>query len=54
VRLGVVYTVAITLLALATPISVQVLINSVAFTAAPVPLWTLAGSCCCCCYASPG
>ncbi|MEW9856415.1 ABC transporter ATP-binding protein [Novosphingobium sp. M1R2S20] len=42
VRLGLVYTVAITLLALATPISVQVLINSVAYTAAPTQLWTLA------------
>lgn len=43
VRLGLVYTVAISLLALATPISVQLLINSVAFTAAPTSLWTLAG-----------
>jgi putative ABC transport system ATP-binding protein len=43
VRLGLVYTVAITLLALATPISVQVLINSVAYTAAPTQLWTLSG-----------
>lgn len=42
VRLGIVYTAAITLLALATPISVQLLINSVAYTAAPVQLWTLA------------
>ena len=33
VRLGLVYTVAISLLALATPISVQLLINSVANTA---------------------
>ena len=41
VRLGIVYTAAITLLALATPISVQLLINSVAYTAAPVQLWTL-------------
>lgn len=43
VRLGIVYTVAISLLSLATPISVQVLINSVANTALPAPLWTLAG-----------
>ncbi|HEX8383242.1 MAG TPA: ABC transporter ATP-binding protein [Sphingomonas sp.] len=43
VRLGIVYTVAISLLSLATPISVQLLINSVASTALPAPLWTLAG-----------
>ena len=43
VRLGLVYTVAISLLSLATPISVQLLINSVANTALPAPLWTLAG-----------
>jgi putative ABC transport system ATP-binding protein len=43
VRLGLVYTVAITLLALATPISVQLLISSVLYTAAPPQLWTLAG-----------
>lgn len=43
IRLGLVYTVAISLLALATPISVQLLINSVAFTALPAPLWTLSG-----------
>lgn len=43
VRLGVVYTVAISLLALATPISVQLLINSVANTAMPAPLWALSG-----------
>ena len=43
VRLGLVYTVAISLLSLATPISVQLLINSVASTALPAPLWTLAG-----------
>ena len=43
VRIGIVYTVAITLLSLATPISVQVLINSVARTSLPAPLWTLSG-----------
>lgn len=43
VRLGLVYTVAISLLALATPISVQLLINSVANTAMPAPLWALSG-----------
>lgn len=43
VRLGLVYTVAIGLLSLATPISVQLLINSVAYIAMPAPLWTLAG-----------
>ncbi len=43
IRLGVVYTIAISLLSLATPISVQLLINSVAFTALPAPLWTLSG-----------
>ena len=43
VRLGLVYTVAITLLSLATPISVQMLINSVAYTAARAQLWTLVG-----------
>lgn len=43
VRLGLVYTVAISLLALATPISVQLLINSVANTALPAPLWALSG-----------
>ncbi|MES2498198.1 MAG: ABC transporter ATP-binding protein [Pseudomonadota bacterium] len=42
-RLAAVYGVAISLLSLATPISVQVLINSVAHTALPAPLWTLAG-----------
>ena len=41
VRLGIVYTVAISLLSLATPISVQLLINSVANTAMPAPLWAL-------------
>ncbi|MFD1104976.1 ABC transporter ATP-binding protein [Sphingobium olei] len=43
VRLGIIYTVAISLLALATPISVQLLINSVANTALPAPLWALSG-----------
>ncbi|MET4592746.1 MULTISPECIES: ABC transporter ATP-binding protein [unclassified Sphingomonas] len=43
VRLAMVYGVAISLLSLATPISVQLLINSVANTAMPAPLWTLAG-----------
>ncbi|WP_309698359.1 MULTISPECIES: ABC transporter ATP-binding protein [unclassified Sphingomonas] len=43
VRLGMVYTIAISLLALATPISVQLLINSVANTAMPAPLWALSG-----------
>ncbi|MGN7160517.1 ABC transporter ATP-binding protein [Sphingomonas sp. SAFR-052] len=43
IRLGVVYTIAISLLALATPISVQLLINSVANTAMPAPLWALSG-----------
>ncbi|MBN2972844.1 ABC transporter ATP-binding protein [Roseomonas aeriglobus] len=43
VRLAVVYGVAISLLSLATPISVQLLINSVANTALPTPLFTLAG-----------
>lgn len=42
-RLAMVYGVAISLLSLATPISVQLLINSVAYTALPAPLWTLAG-----------
>lgn len=42
-RLAAVYGVAISLLSLATPISVQLLINSVAHTALPAPLWTLAG-----------
>ncbi|MCE4304039.1 ABC transporter ATP-binding protein/permease, partial [Xanthomonas hortorum pv. vitians] len=41
VRLAMVYGVAISLLSLATPISVQLLINSVANTALPAPLWTL-------------
>jgi putative ABC transport system ATP-binding protein len=41
VRLGIIYTVAIGLLSLATPISVQLLINSVANIALPAPLWTL-------------
>ena len=43
VRLAMVYGVAISLLSLATPISVQLLINSVANTALAAPLWTLAG-----------
>jgi putative ABC transport system ATP-binding protein len=43
VRLGMVYGVAISLLSLATPISVQLLINSVANIALPAPLWTLSG-----------
>lgn len=42
-RLAAVYGAAISLLSLATPISVQLLINSVAHTALPAPLWTLAG-----------
>lgn len=41
--LAVVYGVGISLLSLATPISVQLLINSVANTALPAPLFTLAG-----------
>jgi len=43
VNVGVVYTLAITLLSLATPISVQLLINSVARTALVAPLWILSG-----------
>lgn len=43
IRIGIIYTVAITLLSLATPISVQLLINSVARTSLPAPLWTLSG-----------
>ena len=43
VRLGLVYGIAISLLSLATPISVQLLINSVASIALPAPLWTLSG-----------
>ena len=39
--LAVVYGVAISLLSLVTPISVQLLINSIAYTALPVPLFTL-------------
>lgn len=42
VRLALLYGVAISLLSLATPISVQLLINSVANTALPAPLLTLA------------
>ncbi|WP_091740931.1 ABC transporter transmembrane domain-containing protein [Phenylobacterium immobile] len=41
VRLAVVYGLAISLLSLATPISVQLLINSVASLALPAPLFTL-------------
>lgn len=40
---AIVYGVGISLLSLATPISVQMLINSVANTALPAPLFTLAG-----------
>lgn len=43
VKLGLVYTLAIGLMSLATPISVQLLINSVANIALPAPLWTLSG-----------
>lgn len=43
VNVGIVYTLAITLLSLATPISVQLLINSVARTALVAPLWILSG-----------
>ena len=43
VNVGIVYTVAISLLSLATPISVQLLINSVARTAQVAPLWILSG-----------
>lgn len=43
IRLAVVYGIAISLLSLATPISVQLLINSVANIALPAPLFTLAG-----------
>ncbi|MBN8817230.1 MAG: ABC transporter ATP-binding protein [Sphingomonas sp.] len=42
VRLAIIYGVAISLLSLATPISVQLLINSVANIALPTPLFTLA------------
>jgi putative ABC transport system ATP-binding protein len=41
VRIAMVYGLAISLLTLATPISVQLLINSVANTALPAPLFTL-------------
>lgn len=41
IALGLIYTAAIGLLSLATPISVQLLINSVANIALPAPLWTL-------------
>ncbi len=40
-RMAVIYGIAISLLSLATPISVQLLINSVANTALPAPLFTL-------------
>jgi len=40
-RLAILYGVAISLLSLATPVSVQLLINSVANTALPAPLFTL-------------
>ncbi|EQB05162.1 ABC transporter ATP-binding protein/permease [Sphingobium baderi] len=43
VNVGLVYTLAITLLSLAMPISVQLLINSVARTALIAPLWILSG-----------
>lgn len=43
IKVGIVYTTAITLLSLATPISVQLLINSVARTALAAPLWILSG-----------
>lgn len=43
VNVGIVYTLAITLLSLAMPISVQLLINSVARTALVAPLWILSG-----------
>ena len=39
----IIYGVGISLLSLATPISVQMLINSVASTGLPTPLFTLAG-----------
>jgi hypothetical protein len=41
VNVGIVYTVAISLLSLATPISVQLLINSVARTAQVAPCGSL-------------
>ncbi|MBX9858083.1 MAG: ABC transporter ATP-binding protein [Sphingomonas sp.] len=41
--LAIIYGIGISLLSLATPISVQMLINSVANTALPAPLFTLAG-----------
>jgi putative ABC transport system ATP-binding protein len=43
VNVGIVYTLAITLLSLAMPISVQLLINSVARTGLAAPLWILSG-----------
>ena len=42
--LAIVYGIGISLLSLATPISVQMLINSVANTALPAPLFTLSGA----------
>ena len=39
--LAIIYGLGISLLSLATPISVQLLINSIASTALPVPLFTL-------------
>lgn len=42
--LAIIYGVGISLLSLATPISVQLLINSIANTALPVPLFTLAAT----------
>lgn len=41
--LAIIYGIGISLLALATPISVQLLINSIANTALPTPLFTLSG-----------
>lgn len=43
INLCIVYSMAISLLSLATPISVQLLINSVARTALVAPLWILSG-----------
>jgi putative ABC transport system ATP-binding protein len=42
--LAIIYGIGISLLTLATPISVQLLINSIANTALPVPLFTLAAT----------
>lgn len=41
--IAIVYGIAVSLLSLATPISVQMLINSIANTGLPTPLFTLAG-----------